>query len=138
MFDRRSAMAGGLAFGSTLASTFAPAFASGAELSAKPLRKAASPGFPQGFLWGASTAPHQIEGNNVSSDLWYLEHQQPTVFKEPSGDAANSFLMWERDLDLARDIGRASSRPRGSSAKPCSTIIGAWWKGAGLGAWLRS
>ncbi|NUP68541.1 MAG: family 1 glycosylhydrolase, partial [Nonomuraea sp.] len=24
--------------------------------------------FPDGFLWGASTAAHQIEGNNVNSD----------------------------------------------------------------------
>ena len=32
--------------------------------------KATSDGrpFPDGFLWGASTAAHQIEGNNVGSD----------------------------------------------------------------------
>ena len=24
--------------------------------------------FPEGFLWGASTAAHQIEGGNVNSD----------------------------------------------------------------------
>jgi len=96
MIDRRSVLAGGVA---ALA-------ASGASLSAKATRKpASSPRFPEGFLWGASTAPHQIEGNNTTSDLWYLEHQQPTVFAEPSGDAANSFLLWERDLDLAKSIG---------------------------------
>ncbi len=96
MFDRRSVLAGGAA---ALA-------ASGASLSAKAARKVTpTPRFPEGFLWGASTAPHQIEGNNTTSDLWYLEHQQPTVFAEPSGDAANSFLMWEQDLDLAKSIG---------------------------------
>ena len=26
--------------------------------------------FPDGFLWGAATAAHQIEGNNVNSDWW--------------------------------------------------------------------
>ena len=26
-----------------------------------------------GFLWGAATAPHQIEGNNVNSDWWARE-----------------------------------------------------------------
>ncbi|MFN3458870.1 MAG: family 1 glycosylhydrolase [Novosphingobium sp.] len=99
MFDRRSVLAGGAALAAT------------APLSAKAGRKAApNPRFPDGFLWGASTAPHQIEGNNVSSDLWYLEHQQPTVFKEPSGDAANSFLMWEQDLDLVKSMGLNSYR----------------------------
>lgn len=27
-----------------------------------------------GFLWGAATAAHQIEGQNVNSDYWVLEH----------------------------------------------------------------
>jgi beta-glucosidase len=36
--------------------------------------------FPPGFLWGAATAAHQVEGNNVNSDLWVLEHVQPTLF----------------------------------------------------------
>ena len=26
--------------------------------------------FPKGFLLGASTAAHQVEGNNIHSDLW--------------------------------------------------------------------
>jgi beta-glucosidase len=30
--------------------------------------------FPPGFLWGTATAAHQVEGNNVNSDLWVLEH----------------------------------------------------------------
>lgn len=94
MIDRRSLLAGAAAMG-----------VSAAPALARATRTAASPTFPDGFLWGASTAPHQIEGNNTASDLWYLEHQQPTVFKEPSGDAANSFLLWEQDLDLARSIG---------------------------------
>ena len=61
--------------------------------------------FPDGFLWGASTSGHQIEGQNVASDLWYLEHLPATKFVEPSGDAANSFQLWETDLDIVRDIG---------------------------------
>lgn len=92
MFDRRSVLAGGIAL------------ASAAPLSAKIASKS-SLRFPDGFLWGASTAPHQIEGNNATADLWFLEHQQPTVFAEPSGDAANSFLMWEQDLDLVKSMG---------------------------------
>jgi hypothetical protein len=58
--------------------------------------KAIQPGLPKGFLWGAATAGHQVEGNNTTSDLWYLENLKPTIFAQPSGDAANSFLLWQR------------------------------------------
>lgn len=94
MLDRRTLLATGLATGATMMA--APALAA---------RKTADPVFPKGFLWGASTAPHQIEGNNISSDLWFLENQQPTVFAEPSRDACNSFELWEADLDLAKKLG---------------------------------
>lgn len=90
-FDRRSV----LVSGAVLAA--APAFAAAPRLR--------HPAFPQGFLWGASTAPHQIEGNNTASDLWFLENQQPTVFAAPSGDACNSLVLWETDLDLAKNLG---------------------------------
>jgi beta-glucosidase len=62
-------------------------------------------GFPKGFLWGAATAAHQVEGNNVASDLWVCENVKPTMFAEPSGDAVNSFALWATDLDLVRDLG---------------------------------
>jgi len=66
--------------------------------------------FPKGFFWGAATAGHQVEGNNTASDLWLLEHLTPTVFKEPSGDAVNSFELWSQDLDLVRALGLNSYR----------------------------
>lgn len=61
--------------------------------------------FPRGFLWGASTSGHQTEGNNVNSDIWLLENVTPTVFREPSRDAVNSFELWRTDLDLVRRLG---------------------------------
>jgi beta-glucosidase len=61
--------------------------------------------FPKGFLWGAATAGHQVEGNNTTSDLWLLEHIKPTIFAEPSGDACNSLELWDHDLDLVRALG---------------------------------
>lgn len=61
--------------------------------------------FPQGFLWGASTAGHQIEGNDTASDTWFLENIEPSVFMEPVGDAANSFALWPQDLELAGSMG---------------------------------
>jgi beta-glucosidase len=60
--------------------------------------------FPHGFLWGAATAGHQVEGNNVNSDQWLLENVKPTLPLSPSGDACNSFEMWQNDLDLVRDL----------------------------------
>ena len=30
--------------------------------------------FPAGFLWGAATAAHQVEGGNVNNHYWEWEH----------------------------------------------------------------
>jgi beta-glucosidase len=62
-------------------------------------------GFPNGFLWGVATAGHQNEGDNLNSDTWFLEHVTPTVFREPSGKAANGWELWESDLDLVAGMG---------------------------------
>ena len=61
--------------------------------------------FPAGFLWGAATGAHQIEGGNVNSDLWELEHAPDTAFTEPSGDACDSYHRWREDLDLLAGVG---------------------------------
>jgi beta-glucosidase len=66
--------------------------------------------YPPGFLWGAATAAHQIEGNNVGSDYWLLEHLAPTNFKEPSGDACDSWNRWREDVALVRDLGLSAYR----------------------------
>ncbi|MFM2288191.1 MAG: hypothetical protein RL684_1334 [Pseudomonadota bacterium] len=66
--------------------------------------------FPKGFLWGAATAGHQVEGNNTHSDLWFLEHLKPTLFAEASGDADNSLELWPVDLDLAQSLNLNSYR----------------------------
>jgi beta-glucosidase len=56
--------------------------------------------FPADFLWGVATAGHQNEGDNVTSDTWFLENVTPTIFREPSGKATNGWELWESDLDL--------------------------------------
>lgn len=61
--------------------------------------------FPEGFLWGASTAAHQIEGNNVNADWWEREHAPGTDIAEPSGDAADSLHRWPEDIALLADRG---------------------------------
>lgn len=60
---------------------------------------------PAGFLWGTATAAHQVEGNNIASDFWVAEHVAPTVFKEPSGDACDSFHRYEEDIAIVAKLG---------------------------------
>lgn len=61
--------------------------------------------FPPGFLWGAATAAHQVEGNNVNSDLWVLEHCSPTLFEEPSLDACDHYHRFADDIRLLAGLG---------------------------------
>ena len=61
--------------------------------------------FPDGFLWGAATAAHQVEGNNTNSDLWVLENVQPTLFAEPSGDACDHYRRYGRDIEILAGLG---------------------------------
>ena len=63
-----------------------------------------------GFLWGVATAAHQIEGNNVNSDYWVIEHVSGTYFKEKSGDACDSWNRWREDLALIKAAGLNSYR----------------------------
>jgi beta-glucosidase len=92
-FDRRAVIGGGVAL------------AAAAPLSQARAARHALSRFPKGFLWGAATAAHQVEGNNVNSDTWLLEHVKPTIYAEPSGDAVNSLELWPQDLDLVRQLG---------------------------------
>ena len=61
--------------------------------------------FPNDFIWGTATAAHQVEGNNTSSDFWLLEHIEPTLFVEPSGDACDHFHLYEQDVRLLKELG---------------------------------
>ncbi len=62
-------------------------------------------GFPGGFLWGAATAAHQVEGGNVNSDCWALEHAQPSLFAEPSGDAVDQYHRFDEDVSILAGLG---------------------------------
>jgi beta-glucosidase len=61
--------------------------------------------FPAGFLWGAATSAHQVEGSNVNSDWWQNEHAGATLYAEPSGDACDSYHRYAHDLDLVANVG---------------------------------
>jgi beta-glucosidase len=59
--------------------------------------------FPDGFLWGAATAAHQIEGNNVHSDWWRAE--QAGLLPHRSELACNSWQDWRQDIRLLQQLG---------------------------------
>lgn len=61
--------------------------------------------FPTGFLWGTATAAHQVEGNNVNSDNWLLEHMPGTIYVEPSGDACDHYHRYREDIALLAELG---------------------------------
>jgi beta-glucosidase len=65
----------------------------------------ATKSFPAKFLWGAATAAHQVEGNNVNSDNWLLEYMAHSTFKEPSGDACDHYHLYEQDINMLADLG---------------------------------
>ncbi|MFA5114843.1 MAG: glycoside hydrolase family 1 protein [Candidatus Omnitrophota bacterium] len=58
--------------------------------------------FPRGFLWGAATAAHQVEGNNSNSDWW--EWERTSGLKESSLDACRHYDLYRQDFDLARSL----------------------------------
>ncbi len=67
---------------------------------------------PEGFIWGSSTAGHQIEGNNIHSDHWHDEQerlkQNPEA--EVSGEACNHYNMVEEDVELLCTLGHGAYR----------------------------
>ncbi len=66
--------------------------------------------FPDGFLWGASTAGHQVEGGNFNADLWPLEWDEPSLFVEPSGDACDHYHRYREDISTLAGLGLNSYR----------------------------
>lgn len=61
--------------------------------------------FPDNFLLGASTAAHQVEGNNINSDFWLMENLPNSNFTEPSGEAVDHYNRYEEDILLLKNAG---------------------------------
>jgi beta-glucosidase len=64
--------------------------------------------FPDGFLWGAATSAHQVEGNNIHNDWWAWE--QAGRVKEPSGLACDHYRRFADDFDLAVQLHHSCHR----------------------------
>jgi beta-glucosidase len=65
------------------------------------------PAFPPGFLWGAATSAHQVEGNNFRSDWWHHEQDGRLPL---SGAACSHYELFLQDFDLARSWGHTAHR----------------------------
>lgn len=62
------------------------------------------------FIWGASTAAHQTEGDNYNSDFWAVEHQNLGLIQEKSGSACDSYHRYRQDIRLAAEGGLTAYR----------------------------
>lgn len=60
---------------------------------------------PKDFLWGTAISAHQSEGGNTNSDAWLMENLKPSMFKERSGDAVDSYHRYGEDFALAAGLG---------------------------------
>ena len=66
--------------------------------------------FPAGFLFGSSTAAHQVEGGNVNNDWWAWEHAPYTTCVESSGDAIDQWHRYEEDFAQLARLGQNAHR----------------------------
>jgi beta-glucosidase len=68
--------------------------------------------FPPGFLWGAATAAHQVEGDNRLNDWWRWEQQPGRI--RGGGRSGEAARWWageaERDLERAAALGHNAHR----------------------------
>jgi beta-glucosidase len=60
------------------------------------------------FLWGTSTAAHQVEGGNRWNDWWALEESGRLPHR--SGEACRHYELYESDFDLAQSLGHNAHR----------------------------
>ena len=88
--------------------------------------------FPSGFLWGAATSAHQVEGNNINDwteweqvnaeklaksagQKWqrWQQEQFPAMFEAGnyiSGQACDHYRRYGQDFDIAKSLGHNAHR----------------------------
>jgi beta-glucosidase len=67
--------------------------------------------FPRGFLWGAATASHQVEGNNTNNDWWAWENEPGHILHGHHSGLACDWWggRWREDFDRA-ESGRQNAQ----------------------------
>ncbi len=66
--------------------------------------------FPKGFLWGAATAAHQVEGGNKNDWSQWEQHEGNILDGSISGDAADQYHRYKKDFALAKKLGHTIHR----------------------------
>lgn len=68
--------------------------------------------FPRGFLWGAATSAHQVEGNNNNNNWWAWEQEPGRILHgHKSGQACDWWNgRWREDFDRAAEGGQNAHR----------------------------
>ena len=67
--------------------------------------------FPKNFIWGTSTAAHQVEGNNTNNNWYEWENSLNQNGKanihnnDKSGEAARHWDMYRDDISLMNELG---------------------------------
>ena len=67
--------------------------------------------FPKGFLWGTSSAAHQVEGDNRNSDWWDWEQQPGRIAQgDTSAVACDHYHRYREDFALLRELNQNAHR----------------------------
>ncbi|GAB3399037.1 glycoside hydrolase family 1 protein [Flindersiella endophytica] len=66
--------------------------------------------FPDRFLWGTSTAAHQVEGGNVNNDWWTWEQQGRIKTGDTAAVACDHWNRFREDFDLLSGLSTNAHR----------------------------
>ncbi|WP_433087574.1 family 1 glycosylhydrolase [Dactylosporangium sp. CA-052675] len=66
--------------------------------------------FPDGFLWGAATSAHQVEGGNTNNDWWDFEQAPGTAARCSSADGIDHLHRYADDFALLAALGHNAHR----------------------------
>ncbi len=67
--------------------------------------------FPKGFLWGTSSAAHQVEGDNKNCDWWEWEQQPGHIAGgDSSAIACDHYHRYREDFALLRELNQNAHR----------------------------
>ncbi|MHB8611563.1 MAG: glycoside hydrolase family 1 protein [Candidatus Dormibacteraceae bacterium] len=68
-------------------------------------------GFPDGFLWGTSSAAYQVEGDNRNSDWWEFEQEPGRIANGDSSEiACDHYHRYREDFTLLRELSQNAHR----------------------------